>query len=162
MNLYYNIISFLEKIKRSYAYAKLGFNNYDFDALSIETYLLFKLKRVEYCLINGSCDLTVENGPKKMKALKLCIKLLERLNGNYNRFMTMHDKKWGELHTWFEPSVNGLTYWKCSRPNANTPEFTEKERKEFLEAANADYRQEIRDRKIVYKLINKYIRDWWD
>lgn len=164
---YYSVLSFIERCKRSWAYAKLGHKNYDFDALTIEHYLLFKLKRVQKCLINGTCDLTVEMGPMKMKALKLCIKLLEKLNENdYSRFMDMHDKKWGELHTWFEPVNDGNphsgSYWRSSRPKAVTPEEKEQERKEFLEASYADAREEEKHRRLVYRIIEKYIRYWWD
>src|SRR5262245_38122373 len=99
---YYSFLAFIEWVRRAWDYAKLGYKNWDFDALTIERYMLFKLKRVQDCLINGNCDLTVEMGPRKMKALKLCIKLLERLqDGRCTRFMDMHEAKWGELKTWF-------------------------------------------------------------
>jgi hypothetical protein len=101
-----------------------------------------------------------------MKAIKLTIKLLERLNKDYHRFGDMHDAKWGEMKTWFEPVEEGNplsgSYWRSSRPNANTPELEEQEREEFLEAHRADCREEERDRQLVYKLIAKYIRYWWD
>lgn len=166
VDVYYWARARIEWIKRSYDYAKFGWQAWDFDALTIERYLLFKLKRVEKCLINGHCDLTVDMGPKKMKALKLCIKLLERLNGHYHRFLDMHEAKWGELHTWFEPVNDGNphsgSYWRSSRPKANTPELKEQERKEFLEAMSADDREEARDRKLVFRIIEKYICYWWD
>lgn len=164
-DLYYDIRARIEWTRRAFAYAKLGYKNYDFDALTIEHYLLFKLKRVQDCLINGSCDLTVEMGPKKMKAIKLAIKLLERLTGSYefHRFIDLHEAKWGELHTWFEPSEDGRgSYWRSSRPKANTPELIEQERQEFLEAARADDREEEKYRKLLYAIIAKYIRYWWD
>jgi hypothetical protein len=164
VDFYYDIRARIEWIKRSYDYAKFGWQAWDFDALTIERYLLFKLKRVEHCLINGNCDLTVEMGPKKMKAIKLTIKLLERLNKDYHRFGDMHDAKWGEMETWFEPTErgDGSSYWRSKRPKANTPELEEQERKEFREAYMADGREEERDRRLVYALINKYIRYWWD
>jgi len=163
------IDSTIHRLKRSWAYAKLGYNNWDFDAITIEHYLLFKLKRVQDCLINGHVDYSVGEGPKQLKALKLCIKLLERLNQGdmgYNRFMDLHDKKWGESKHWFEEVESDKphqgSYLRTSRPNANTEAEKEQERKEFLEAAMADDRQQDRDRQIVYAIINKYIRTWWD
>lgn len=160
---YYSVLAFIEWLKRAWCYAKLGYKNYDFDALTIERYLLFKLKRVEECLLNGNVDLTVEMGPKKMKALKLCIKLLERLNGHYYRFLDMHEVKWGEMECWFEPTGLGeSSYWRSKRAKANTPELIEQERKEFLEAVRADDREEMRDRKLVYRILEKYICYWWD
>jgi hypothetical protein len=163
-DIYYDIRAWIEWMRRAFDYAKLGYKNYDFDALTIERYLLFKLKRVQDALINGHVDLTVEMGPKKMKALKLCIKLLERLNGHYHRFLDMHDAKWGEMECWFEPTErgDGSSYWRSKRPKANTPELQEQERKEFLEAVRADDREEMRDRRLVYRIIEKYICYWWD
>lgn len=163
VDVWYDFTAFVEWVRRAWDYAKLGYKNWDFDALTIERYLLFKLKRVEKCLINGTCDLTVENGPRKMKAIKLCIKLLERLNDHYHRFTDMHDAKWGEMENWFEPCENGLgSYWRTRRPKANTPELIEQEKREFREAYMADDREEQRDRKLVYRIIEKYIQAWWD
>lgn len=166
-DLYYNILRRIEWIKRSYDYTRFGWEAWDFDALTIERYMLFKLKRVQECLINGSCDLTVESGPKKMKALKLTLKLLTRLNGHYHRFSDLHDLKWGNMVTWFEPAgfdknYGDLMYWKSSRPNATTPELIKEETKEFLEAMDADAREECRDRRIMYLIVTKYISYWWD
>lgn len=162
---YYSILGFFERLKRSLAYAKLGYNNYDFDALTIENYLLFKLKRIQNALLNGHVDLTVENGPKNMKALKLAIKLLERLTGSYefHRFMDLHDAKWGKLQSWHEPCEDDRGfYWRTKRPKANTPELIEQERKEFLAACLADSREEDKYRKLLYNILAKYIVCWWD
>lgn len=160
----YKIRAFIEAIKRAYAYAKLGYGNYDFDALSIENYLLFKLQRVEHCIINGDTDLTVEDGPKKMKALRICIKILKKLTSEkYNRFSNLHEAKWGELVVTFEPNDGKLSSRMLfSRPNAITPEQIEQETKEQIEAMYADDREERRYRKLLYTLINTYIRTWWD
>jgi len=163
MKLLNNLRWFFEKCRRVLAYAKLGYDNYDFDALTIENYLLFKLKRIEPCLINGHCDLTVEEGPKKMKALKLCIKILERLNNDdYTRFDKLHEKKWGKLEMWTEPTGDGFHRLKSRRERATTPELKEQERKEYIESFHADARLENRDRQLMYKIIAKYITYWWD
>lgn len=167
---YYNVTAFIEWCKRAIAYARVGYKNYDFDALSIENYLLFKLKRVERCLVNGTCDLTVEMGPKKMKAIRLCIKLLTRLtDGSYHRFLDMHHAKWGVGEMTFTKvegtenkpggpySTMDIVYAK-----ANTPELKAQQRKEYMEAVYADDREESRDRRLVYAIIQKYITYWWD
>jgi hypothetical protein len=162
MKIISNIKWFIRNLKRSLAYAKLGWTNWDFDALTIEHYILFKLKRVRTCLLNGYCDLTLEDGPKKMQALDLTIKLLEGLKDEgYSKFYDLHEKKWGTLKVTTVPDGK---YFRMvfSRDNANTPELRDQERKESLEASSMDFRIEERNRRLVYSIIAKYIRTWWD
>lgn len=172
LDFYYTIRSHIERAKRALAYAKLGYNNWDFDALTIEHYLAFKLKRVQNALINGHADLTVDMGPKYMKALKLAIKLADKLSQGdcgYMRFMDLHNAKWGEGEMVFttvpgsEDRPGGpYSTMDMVREKANTPELKEQERKEFLEAAYADDREQEKHRKLLYLIINKYICYWWD
>lgn len=166
--------TFPERLGRSIAFFKLGWLSYDFDYMPLHEAALFKLKRMLYCFENyGHHAETCENYKPKMKSIKLAIKLLEKYCKNdYTRFYDMHEKKWGKSTCDFVPvDVEGnivpkeeAKYFKfnSSRPNAQTEEEKAQERKEFLEAYNADEREQEKHLRWAYAIITKYHRYWWD
>ena len=97
------------------------------------------------------------------KQMKACIKLIDRMhNGEYG-YLDAHDKKWGDLNTWFTQCDDKpkLFKWNSSRPNANTPKLIEQERAEFMEAMNKEDEAQRRDQKALYLIMNKNSRRWW-
>jgi hypothetical protein len=136
--------------------------DYDFDGHSIFSILEYKLKRIERSLLNGSAI----QEDMDMKALRIAIKLAGRLKEDrYDMlFYDRHAKKWGELKTWFTPCADrkDMSEWHSSRPNANTPEEQEQERKDFRAACNAGDAMSKREQKWFFDILNKYIRVWWD
>ena len=160
---YYNPRGFIRNLKRSIDYVKLGWNNYDWDGGYLYEVIQFKLKRMLPELENGHA---IPNQYNELKALKLAIKLGDKLLNSwdsYKQFSDLHNKKWGEVNISFE-KVEGS---KCSRilsnrPNANTEEEKEKENKELREAWKKDRNREDRDRKIYFGILEKYIDFMWD
>lgn len=155
--------SFFRNLRRSVDYIKLGWNNYDWDSHYIYEVLQFKLKRTLKELESGH---SIPNQYNELKALKLAIKLGDRLVedwNHYSQFRDLHDAKWGKLDMDFEPveDSNNLRLIS-SRPNANTKEEKEQELSDFMTALKKDDRRKQRDREIYFKILAKYIEYMWD
>ena len=136
--------------------------DYDFDGHCLFAIIEYKLKRILPVLEKGHA-IQEDND---IKALKLAIKLAGRLKEdiydmvNYVR----HEKKWGELKSWFTPTNDGTgsSYWNSSRPNAVTPEQKEQERADHLANSKSAYARMKREEKWLYDILHKYLRNWWD
>lgn len=163
---YYNIIDFIQKpfitLKKLYDWQVNVFkNDFDFDGSSLFGIIEYKLKRLEKCLIDGCA---VQDS-KDLKALKLAIKLANRLNeDNYdNRFHRKHNQKWGELIMWSAP-IEGSPSVRVTmtRPKAQTDKQKAKEQKEHL--SHIEFCESIRKReeRWLYSILAKYLRVWWD
>lgn len=89
--LYYRVTDFfdclIERISRSYAYAKFGYMHYDFDALFLYSLMSFKLKRIHKCLKN---DIAIQRDGD-MKALEEAISVCDRL------FMDNYEDKYLDI-----------------------------------------------------------------
>jgi len=114
---YHNLRVTISRLKRVYQWSKFMWTNWDFDALSIYPLLEYKLKRVQFCLLNGHAV----QDPKDLKALRIALKLAKRLSIDYheNKLYYRHERKWGELKTWFTPTErgDGSSYWNSTRAN---------------------------------------------
>jgi hypothetical protein len=158
---YKKVKRFYYRLKKWIEWRPILWENYDFDAHTIYQLLRYKLERIYRCLENGHAI----QEERDMKALRLAIKLAKRLEaGNYeDSFYDRHDKKWGELKTWFEP-IPGSTnsYWRSSRPNAVTEQEKEQERKETRELYEAAQSKEAREKRWLFAIISKYDKVWWD
>lgn len=138
--------------------------DYDFDSHSIFSIIEYKLIRVQKSLLNGCA--WQEN--RDMKALRLAIKLAGRLKEDkydergYNRI----DRKYGKAKYWTEPCNDTpgveLYSFKSSRPKVKTKE-EEKELSEYSmkQYLLADDRMK-REEKLLYSILHKYLRVWWD
>jgi hypothetical protein len=151
------------QIKRLYQWHMNVFRfDYDFDFHCMFAIIEYKLKRIEKCLIDGNAF----QDPKDIKAIKLAIKLADRLkDDNYpEAFYKRHDRKWGKMKTWFTPCNDGTgcSTWNHSRPKANTPKLKEQESKEHLASMHAADAKAKREEKRLYDILHKYGRSWWD
>jgi len=155
---------YYKKLCRALAYFQLGWNNVDFDSEALTEMEVFKLKRLLYLFENyGYHSETCINYKPKMKSLKLAIKLGERfLTHDYSRFTAAHDKKYGKLDTDFE-RIEGSDYYRMiDIKNGVKYTKTEEEVKDMLDSYRADEREQMRDRRNFYRIIEKYGRHWWD
>ena len=136
--------------------------DYDFDGHCLFAIIEYKLKRLEKVLENGHAVQTDQG----MHALKLAIKLAGRLKEEkYEQaFWNRHDRKWGEMKTWFEDTGDGSgnSYWLSSRPKAQTEEQKEQKRLEHIAYIYAAEAQQKREEKWLYGILEKYLRSWWD
>lgn len=145
-----------------------GRENYDFDGAYLIALIVFKLKRIQRCLINDS---VCSHEPKTLQALRIAIRLGDRLSGeHYDRAMNRHNKKWGEPETTFEPAGefeggkfagHGVSIMVTNRRNV-TPATTEQERQEFMAAIDADEATQARDARWFFAVINQHYPMWWD
>lgn len=155
---------YYRKATRALAFAKIGFNSYDFDSYYIVELEVFKLKRMLYLFENhGHHSESCENYKPKMKSIRLAIKLGERyMNRDYFRFYDIHNKKWGKTEMGFEPIEGSTHFLMITLKNGSKYERSEQETKELLESSYADDREKDRDRRNFYRIIEKYGRLWWD
>jgi hypothetical protein len=160
------IRAFIRKLKRFVAYGMHGYNTYDWDYGYLFEMLEFKLKRMQHEIING------HHTPDKAtdQSLRLCLKLLKKLNGrDYHYFMDIHNAKWGESEWVFhrhdedgKEIENGCSRLEIIKPNANTPEEKAQERAEFSIAYKKDDAQQARDKRLLFRIMEKYHQCWWD
>lgn len=165
-----NIRQYYRKICRSLAFARIGWDNFDFDYRPLVELELFKLKRMLHLFENsGYHSEECPNYKPKMKSIRLAIKLGERwLNHDYCKFHDLHEKKWGKLQTNLDNPLpedytpEGNLRWRSWRNGAKTEEEKRQEHLEFFEAVRKDDRLEERDIKNFYKILAKYSRYYWD
>lgn len=159
----WRIKRFWRNLGRSWAYAKLGWSNYDFDHGYLITLMRFKLERM-YAFLTGPLNMATHDA-KTLKSLKLAVRLAKKLeDGAYYHFTDAHREKWRGVKD-FEnvpPSAEekraGIAL--ISRP-VNTPEASQK-RKEFISAAEADENIRKRDSRWFFSILDKYHQLWWD
>lgn len=158
---YEKVEHFYYRLKKWWEWRPVLWDNYDFDAHAIYALIHYKLKRINRCLENG---VAIQEG-QDMKALRLAIKLAGRIEADKyeDAFFRRHDKKWGELKTWFEPIPGSdSSYWRSARSNAVTEEEIEQERKESAEGYQAAEQKAVREKRWLFAIILKYDRNWWD
>jgi hypothetical protein len=136
--------------------------DFDFDAHGLFRIISYKLKRVEKALIKG-CAIQAE---VDMKAIRIAIKLADRLDKDeyLDRAYRKHDAKWGIMKTWFTPCNDGIdnSIWNSSRPNANTDAEKEQERQDSRNIYMLEEVLQKRDEKLLYNILQKYLRTWWN
>lgn len=162
--VYYFCRKYAQRLKRSWAYAKFGWENYDFDGEYLTHLITFKLKRMQKALHNG-CSVQDD---KYMQALRLAIRLGDKLEHYmYHWFLDRHDAKWGAASLNFVDSdipFNGknLRSMELARSGVVDDETKAQERREFGVAYTADDAIKLRDARLFFRIIEKYYPGWWD
>jgi len=155
------------KLERAYAFAKIGWENYDWDMAYSYELLGWKLKRLYKALESGH----TEQQPEDMKALLSLIKVLRRLQvGNYDsKYYRIHDRKWGKIESSTTPNYDAdgkvRTYnwhtWRAKTKDAS-PEIKEQERAETRAIwANAEA-DRCKDIDKMAELLKNHAQSWWD
>ena len=153
-----------ERIKRSWAYARYAWENYDFDAAYALELLSFKLKRVERVLKE---DAHTEQEPEHMQALRLVIRLLDKLTADdYRYFYETHNKKWYDTpypDMDFEKTDDAAGSSRIVFAREHLPaEQQDQDRDELLNAFETDESIKARDKRWAFSLLAKYYEYWWD
>ena len=104
---------FFYKLGRAYDYAKFSWNSPDWDSAFLFDIMVFKLKRIKKCLIEGIAIQEDEN----MAALDEAIAICERLfaENHEDKYRDAHDEKWGESNFFTEKG-----FFKSNRKNVIT------------------------------------------
>jgi len=148
-----------ERLERMISFAKLGYDNYDFDYAHVYDILLFKLKRLEKVLKNGD----TEQNDKSMRALSLAIKLCKRLQEeDYSFHYQNAIKKWEAVMVERSSSNKNFTTLELVPNRAKTKKEKEDFEKQVRSSIQMDERRHQRDTDIFYKILAKYSRTWWD
>jgi hypothetical protein len=142
-------------------------NSYDWDFHHLEVMMLEKLRAMrKEMTTNGHCSwcMTPEEDSESglLNKLDLTIYLLNRqvsrdVVGYAVGTHAKHDAKWGELKCDWTKG-----YVKIWRANATTPELELQERQEYRAVMDMDDKIYIRDRRILYYILEKYGPGWWD
>jgi hypothetical protein len=153
-------VRYYKRFKRSFDYAKFGYSNYDWDHSYLYALLAFKLDRVHKELINGYA---VQDS-KDMEALKEAKAICDRLReGNYeDKYIDLHEAKWGELKLSFIDQGNGLSRMDSSRSKVLTPKDEKQSRKELSKLYKQAVKDEDADIKRLGEILLKYSREWWE
>lgn len=145
-----------KKLKRATSFFILGWNNYDFDWVYLLEVISFKLKRMEKEILKGYNA----SPEKELQSLRLCQKLIHRITTyEYDYHHTLHLKRWGAEYNneWIKgPSFDIYIYPKVSEDDK------EKCRLDLLEAFRKDEERKEKDIDLLFRIMAKYIRWWWD
>lgn len=158
--MFNSIRGFLKNLKRAWDFAVIGWSNYDFDYGYLFKLMHFKLKRMENAILNGHA----EPDKKTNQSIRICIKLLNKLAfKDYQHFTELHYTKWGQPEFIFsETDSRLLSQFEIKHKNIITEQDKEQERQEFLEAYKKDEEQERRDVRLLFSIMEKYHKRWWD
>lgn len=147
------------QIGRSIAWARLGWNSYDWDHAYLLEMMIFKMKRMQKACFEEGHHIPDKHSPQ---SLKLCIKLGEKLfKDDYHYHHSLHDAKWGKIDFVKKTDKEGREYTGMGRPGVPKEKEAE-ERAEFLEACHKDDSIKARDTRWFYGIMAKYQEAWWD
>jgi len=160
--VYWPLRQFYKKTARSFAYAKIGWDNYDFDAGYMLTLLLFKLKRLQdFLLYKGNAVQDKDT----LQSLRLAIRLLKRLtNDRYSYFYDRHNAKWNPtgIKMTFKELPDSDLLEMVSYRHQLPAEEQEREGAELRQAFELDDAMRERDARWCFSILAKYYRHWWD
>lgn len=135
--IYDTFNKYSDRISRSFAFARFGWKNYDFDFGYTYEIMIFKLKRLHACLLDGHAEQEEGDLAALLEAIAICERL--SLGDHDDKYLEVHDKKWGVIEVKKDEVArrdeNGkpLTYyWITSREHVNS-ENKPQEQKEFQE-----------------------------
>lgn len=157
---FWPILRFYRKIRRSLAWARFGWNNYDWDHAYLLEVIVFKLKRMQIAIFDEGHHIPDKHS---QQSLRLCIKLGTKLiKSDYFYYTGLHNAKWGELE--FIEKTDKTTGRKFTgMGRSGVPkEKEEEERREFLEACRKDDSLKARDTRWFFGIMAKYNEYWWD
>ena len=102
---------------------------------------------------------------KDADQIKVCLLLIKRImDDEYgeNAFKR-HDEKWGDSEMNFIPTDNPeLSEMKIDYENVVTDKDKEQERKDFKLAIEQEEMLKKQDTDLLFKLMARHIRSWWD
>lgn len=153
------VFRYYRKICRSLAWARKGWNNYDWDHAYLLEVMVFKMKRMYKAIFEEGHHIPDKTSPQ---SLRLAIKLGEKLiKHDYFHFSGLHNAKWGEIEFIEKVDAQGRKYTGMGRSGV-PKEKEEEERAEFLKACRLDDSIKARDYRWFFNIIQKYQEAWWD
>ena len=162
----HNYEVYKERISRSWAFAKMGWLNYDFDAMFLYNLMAFKLRRVQYTLKTYS---VAEQSKNDMDALQESVDICDRLFADdyADKHMRSYDKKWGKpsfKHGKKKVSDGGMTSQVVSsyRKNVKTKKDQQQASEELMEAYSRAEEDRVNDIQRLAQILAVHLPSWWD
>jgi hypothetical protein len=169
----YRIHKFLDKFVHPFRAAWYTIRNFSFWGWSLKDdrnwdfYFLYYILALKLKLMRKSlADGVVEAKEKKkiLKPLDRAIVLCERLRDqDYNKYHDRVEAKYGKLHLSFNPSNHkGLSSGYFWNENCIYPREQRRADKAGMRANMLDMKEEVKDRRELFKIIAENINKWWD
>lgn len=159
---YFPVRRIYRKLARSWAYARFGWSNYDFDSGYVFDLLVFKLERLQRAMLD---DGHTVHDKATVQSLRLVTRLLKRLNDNgYSYFYDRHNAKWNptKIGMSFEPIPNSKLLSMVTFRDALPEDQKQQEEEEVRQAFAADDAMRDRDARWCFNIMAKYYPHWWD
>ena len=160
--VYFPVRRICRKLSRSWAYARVGWSNYDFDSGYVFELLIFKLKRLRRALLDEGHTV---HDKATVQSLKLVTRLLIRLrDDDYSYFYGRHNAKWNpaKLGMSFEPIPDSKLLNMVTFRDSLPEDQKQQEEIEVRQAFAADEAMRDRDARWCFNIMAKYYPYWWD
>lgn len=157
-------INFKIGIRNLIKWAPAVWKDRNYDYTFIFEILKFKLEQVEKLHRYYGHTLDSE---RRANEINRAIKILNRLTKQqYHEIAFMfHDKKWGDIILEVHDSEDEKTKSypvETYRENVNNEDDEEQEKKELFRCMHQENYLEKQDIEYLFRIMNKYIRGWWD
>lgn len=99
------------------------------------------------------------------KYMRLCVNLIDKLQHEYwnEKYMKIHNKKWGEVEIKVIPSSNDKSAkLEFLRSYVITDEDKVKEREDFSVMMKIVQEKTDKARRLLFKVLNDRIEHWWE
>lgn len=151
-NIYQNIKSFFIGIKNIFQYIPVIYTDRDWDFFYLKELLRFKLKRMKKLFSDNG---HLESNDKSVKTIDFCIRILDRMQDEYESYNHPEYKKWLE-----SVKINIVDSEYEDYKSMLFSEELDKEKRDFY---HKWYEHNYsRDKKLLFNVICKYIDSWWD
>lgn len=153
LNLWRNLIYYWESLKRSWDYARFGFNNYDYDWEHLIAHIHFKMARLEKIIHESDwLDKDEPQNKRTLKSIRLSRTLLEKfLDDDY----TLNQNREKEGYALFCKQVESGAFF--SGTYKEDPAIVR-----YLNAVNQDEKKRHSFLEKGLAIMVKYHKYWWD
>jgi len=162
-NISSNIMYHANGIYNLFYYFKIIYNDRDWDGQYI--YIILK-RKLEKVLKRYETTKYYVGQESEEKRIKFCVNTLDRLmKDNYRNKMYLESiEKYGENKMKYIPddSWPGCVEFIICHDKCTTPELESEAHKNDMKRYELARLDEDRDVKILFNLMSKYIRHWWD
>lgn len=163
--IYYRTNSITSFIHRIVDFIPALYQDRDYDYHGIYILIHKKLKRLHSHMLSGIGD----HSHKHLKAIKVAIKLSERLKSEYyiEHFLKKHEIRWGEGQMDFHSIGKSGSHRKSFRmsmmfPKAKNLHQNTQAEMEIVTLTRLAYNIEAKRSRLLFHIISKYLYYWWD
>lgn len=166
--IFYPVRRIAKSIKRSYDYAKQGWNSHDWDDFHLYDDITFKVKRMRAFFASTDTVTNDKHCKQTVKEMDEVLKLLDKVPYDpfgeyYDKYEAEITKKYGKLRMYTteleeEENTSRLHMMRDKEDYTNAKKLETAQRRAWTKA----FKERERDKKKVFELLNKHIDGWWD